>query len=63
MTDRVEWEETRDGELFFIIADRTHGGWVFNERSTWESRWYPARASVELLQRADKAATALSRTS
>ncbi len=41
---RVQWQENRDGELFFVIADQTSSGeWELFERSTWEVRWCPIR--------------------
>jgi hypothetical protein len=40
MGDRVEWHESRGGELFFVIGERVETAWRFWERSSWENQWY-----------------------
>jgi len=56
---RVEWSESRDGERFFVIAEKLGGVWVFSEKSTWESCWYPMKATPDLIAKADSLARPL----
>jgi hypothetical protein len=50
---RVEWREVKDGELFYVIADRTRDGWEFWDKSSWEHRWYPRTPTDELAMKAE----------
>jgi hypothetical protein len=52
---RVEWEEGREGELYFVIALKACGVWSFFDRSTWELCWYPTPSTRALIQRAESA--------
>lgn len=48
---RVQWQETRDGELWSIGADkRADGAWEFFERSSMEIAWHPCAATPERLR-------------
>lgn len=52
----VEWSEGRNHVLFFVKGEKTQGGWVFMERSTWEVVWYPVAAALiqQCIERAEK---------
>ena len=43
---RVRWSETRGGEAFTVIADKTNRGWEFSEMSMWEVQWYPMKSTA-----------------
>ena len=50
--DRVDWSEIRDGEPFFVIAEKKGEVWEFAEKSTWECSWYPMKSTVALIAKA-----------
>jgi hypothetical protein len=49
---QAKWQENRGGEPHFIEADRTAAGWVFSERSTYESRWFTVPPKTDWVERA-----------
>lgn len=49
---RIEWNEIRNDELYCIIADETHLGFEFAERSTWDVRWYELAPTEDLIAKA-----------
>ena len=51
--ERPEWRESRNGELFFILAEKTDGKWRIYERSTWEVAWHPCSATPERVAKAE----------
>jgi hypothetical protein len=50
---RVEWNEIRNSDVVFVIAEYTSEGWEFFERSTWEVTWSRVATSSERVMRAD----------
>lgn len=49
----VEWQEIRNGEPFFVTADITADGWRFEERSTYEVRWFTVPAKAGWIDKAE----------
>ena len=57
---RIEFSDGRlEGsgcsELFFVSAVGTDSNWAIQERSTWESQWYPPLSRETLVRIADAA--------
>jgi hypothetical protein len=44
MGQHVAWRESRQGEPFFVEAERTADGWIFDEQSSFEPRCYRVAA-------------------
>lgn len=49
----VEWQEIRNGELFFVTAEKTTDGWRFEERSSYEVRWFTVPAKAGWIDKAE----------
>lgn len=54
----VDWTENRwldDGsrEEFFVQAEKTEKGWIFSERSTWETVWLAVPPTAMLIRQAE----------
>ncbi|MGA2328862.1 MAG: hypothetical protein ABSH05_21515 [Bryobacteraceae bacterium] len=47
--ERLEWKESRDGEMFFLVAEIGPADLRIYERSTWEVSWFPAALTGERL--------------
>ena len=51
---RVEWNDVRQNEGFFlVIADWNGAEWEFWERDSWEVRWYPMVLNPDLVAKAE----------
>lgn len=55
---RIQWNEIRHGEMYYIIADETDTGFQFAERSIWEVRWYELSPTEALIAKATYLASA-----
>ena len=50
-----EWEETRQGEAFFVRAELgQRGDWQFSERAVLETRWTVITPTETLRQELEK---------
>jgi len=50
---RVEWDEVRKGQLYFVIGDKISDGWEFFDRSAWDQCYQPMEYCEELNVKAD----------
>jgi hypothetical protein len=63
ITEQVEWKESREGELFFIFAQKRDRIWHFSERSTWEVVWHKLPSNQRLVRQARRISLALGQDS
>jgi hypothetical protein len=52
----AEWEEIRNGEMYFVDADKAGSTWVFTERSSFEIRWFRVAPKPGWIRKAERLA-------